>query len=234
VYATTKARFRRRFYRTLRWSLFIAFAVVLLGNRWVINSTDDYVFTNWALLPENEVGLVLGTSPFTRNGKSNPHFTGRIDAAVELYKLGKIKQLIVSGANPDAYYNEPRKMYQALVKAGVPPAVITMDFAGYRTFDSVARGKLVFGLNRVTLITQQYNAYRAVFIGKKLGLSTVAYAPAGEQSGPAFVPYLREVAARVWAIFDLFVFDSAPRFTGEPEKLPVEGLDPPPAEPKFE
>lgn len=229
----TKARLVRRSKRTLKWLLVFVVFIVALGNKWVINNTDAYVFTNWALLPENEVGLVLGTSPFTSKGKSNPHFTGRVDAAVELYKLGKVKHLIVSGANPDASYNEPRKMYQALVGAGVPAAAITMDFAGFRTFDSVARGKLVFGLDRVTIITQEYHAYRAVFIGKKLKMHPVAYAPAGEQSGPAFMPYMREVMARVWAIFDIFVFDTAPRFTGEPEKVPMDGLEEPPPAPKF-
>ncbi len=230
---SSKARLVRRSKRTVKWLLVLGAILVGLGNKWVINNTDDYVFTNWALMPENDVGLVLGTSPYTGEGKANPHFRGRIDAAVELFKLGKIKHLIVSGANPDAHYNEPRKMFQALVKAGVPPEAITMDFAGFRTFDSVARAKLVFGLDRVTIITQEYHAFRAVFIGKKLKMHPVAYAPAGEQSGPAFMPYLREVLARVRAIFDIFVFDTAPKFTGDPEKLPVDELEGPPEEPSF-
>ena len=71
-----------------------------------------------------------------------------------------------------------------------------------------------------TLITQDYHAYRALFIAKKLGLDPVAYAPAGESSGPAFRPYVREVAARVWAILDLYLLDTAPKFIGEPVPLP--------------
>lgn len=193
---------------------------VVLGNVWVVNNTEAYLFTNWAALPENEVGLVLGTGVGTGAGAPNPHFEGRIAAAVELYQLGRVKHLIVSGANPSASYNEPRRMWQALTAAGVPAQAITMDFAGLRTFDSVARAKLVFGLSRVTLITQDYHAYRALFIAKKLGLDPVAYAPAGESSGPAFRPYVREVAARVWAILDLYLLDTAPKFIGEPVPLP--------------
>lgn len=193
---------------------------LLLGNLWVVNNTEGELYTNWAALPENEVGLVLGTSPFTREGAPNPHFAGRIAAAVELYQLGRVKHLIVSGANPDASYNEPRRMWQALTAAGVPAQAITMDFAGLRTFDSMARAKLVFGLTRFTVITQDYHAYRALFIGRKLGMSPVAYAPAGESSGPAFRPYMRELAARVWAILDLYLLDTAPRFVGEPVPLP--------------
>lgn len=219
---SSKARLIRRSKRTIKWLAVLGLLLLALGNKWVINNTDDYVFTNWALMPSNEVGLVLGTSPFTRDGQPNPHFTGRIQAAAELYQLGKVKHLIVSGANPDAHYNEPRRMLKALVAAGVPASAITMDFAGFRTFDSVARAKRVFGLTQVTIITQQYLAYRAVFIGKKMKMQPIAYAPAGEQSGPAFLPYARETLARLMAIFDLFVLNTAPKFTGDPEKLPIE------------
>jgi len=196
-------------------------ALLWLGNHWLVNNTESYLYTNWAALPENEVGLVLGTSAYTAAGGPNPHFKYRLAAAVELYQLGRVKHLVVSGANPDASYNEPRRMWQALTAAGVPAQAITMDFAGFRTFDSVARAKLVFGLDHFTIITQDYHAYRALFIGKKLGMHPVAYAPAGEASGPAFRPYLREVLARVWAIFDLFLFGTEPRFIGEPEVLPT-------------
>ena len=223
----------RRGLRGLLWAtqaLVVLAALLLgLGNLWVVNNSKAYVYSNWAALPENEVGLVFGTSPYTREGRGNPHFKGRIAAAAELYQLGKIKHLIVSGANPDASYNEPRKMWQALTAAGVPASAITMDFAGFRTFDSVARAQHVFGLDRLTLITQEYHAYRAVFIGKKLKMHPVAYAAPGEESGPAFLPYVREVLARMQAILDLFLLETQPKFLGEPQRLPLEPMSEPEA-----
>lgn len=202
-----------------RWLLIgagLGALAVFLCNRWVVNSSDAYIYDNWSLLPDNEVGLVLGTSNFTREGKPNPHFAGRIHAAVELYQIGKVKKLIVSGANPDSSYNEPRRMWQELTKQGVPSDVITMDFAGFRTLDSIIRAQQVFGLNRFTIITQRYHAYRAVFIGKKLDLSVVAYAaPGGE---PGFDPrlMLREWAARFRVVLDIFLLQTEPKFLGEP------------------
>lgn len=200
---------------------FFGFAlVVLLGNRWVINSTDSYIYDNTGLLPENRVGIVLGTSPYTRGGGRSVDFAGRIDAAVALFEAGKIRHIIVSGANPDATYNEPRRMWQELVKAGVPQDALTMDFAGFRTFDTVARAKRVFGLERFTLITQKYHTYRAVFLARKMDVPAVAYiAPGTENRHP-----MREIFARVKAILDLFILRTEPRFVGEPERLP--GADP--------
>lgn len=215
---------RRSARRTLRrWLLGVLGAVVFLIwliNHWVINNTEAYVYTSWALLPNNDVGLVLGTSPYTRDGQPNPQFRGRVDAAAQLYQLGKIKHLIVSGANPDASYNEPRAMWQALVKLGVPADAITMDFAGFRTFDSVARAQAVFGLWRVTIITQCYHAYRAVFIAKKLRMAPVAYCAPGENDvGPFSRTMLREILARVKAVLDIYVLDTVPKFLGQQQPI---------------
>ena len=106
--------------RLRRWLLAIvvaAVAVVALVNNWVINNTYSYIYDDWSLLPDTDVGLVLGTSNRTRSGAPNPQFYGRINAAAQLYQLGKIKRIIVSGANPDSTYNEPRTMRRELIKA---------------------------------------------------------------------------------------------------------------------
>lgn len=202
-----------------RWLLIGAAAAILaviLSNRWVINSSDAYIYDTWSLLPETDFGIVLGTSAFTRGGKSNPHFAGRLHAAVELYQIGKIKKIIVSGANPDSTYNEPRKMWQELTRQGVSSADITMDFAGFRTLDSIVRAQQVFGLQRAIIITQRYHAYRAVFIGKKLGMDVVAYAAPGEEPGFDLRLTVREWLARLRVVLDIFLLQTQPKFLGEP------------------
>lgn len=203
-------------------TLGIVLAIVWLLNHWVINNTEAYVYSSWSLLPTNPVGLVLGTSPYTRDGHANPQFAGRVSAAAKLYHLGKVEHLLVSGANPGRNYNEPRQMWQALVKRGVPASAITMDFAGERTFDSVVRAQRVFGLQRFTIITQRYHAYRAEFIAKKMHIHAVAYAAPGDAAlGPLSHTRLREVLARVKAVLDIYVLDTQPHFGGDLEPIVV-------------
>lgn len=211
--------FRRRLRRGLIWAAVLSLALVALINNWVVNNSEAYVYSNWSLLPDNEVGLVLGTSPFTRSGKPNPQFYGRIEAAVQLYQLGKIKKIIVSGANPDSTYNEPRQMWRELTKAGIPSQAITMDFAGVRTFDSISRAKAVFNLDQVTVITQEYHAYRAVFIAKKLNIRVAGYAATSDNIGVFSRTYIREVFARVKAVLDIFVLSTEPKFLGGQETI---------------
>lgn len=216
----SRASIRRAIRRWVYIGIGVVVFLIWLLNHWVINNTYSYIYTSWSLLPENDVGLVLGTSPYTRDGQANPQFQGRVEAAAQLYQLGKVRHLLISGANPDKTYNEPRAMWQALIKLGVPQSAITMDFAGFRTFDSVARAQLVFGINRLTVITQKYHAYRAVFIGKKLHIQIVAYAaPGGADLGIFSRTRIREVLARVKAVLDIFLLDTEPKFAGSPEKI---------------
>jgi len=224
-------KFPRHLGRRLRRGSLIAAAVLLglvaLINNWVINNTYSYIYDDWSLLPDNDVGLVLGTSPHTRGGEPNPQFYGRIHAAAQLYRLGKIKRIIVSGANPDASYNEPRAMRRELVKSGVPPQAIYMDFAGFRTFDSVARAQVVFGLDRVTIITQRYHAYRAVFVAKKLHMKVAGYAAPSEEIGTFSRTMAREVLARVRVVLDIYVLHTEPKFLGAPQPVDTDNNPPP-------
>lgn len=211
---------RRTVRRWLGFALFGLALVILLSNRWVINSTDAYVYTDWALLPDNDAAIVLGTSPYVRGGGSSGEFHGRIQAAAELFRYGKVKHIIVSGANPDSTYNEPRAMRRELVKAGVPEGAITMDFAGFRTFDSIVRAHAIFGLSRFTVVTQRYHLYRAVFIGKKHGLSVVGYVARAAPDGRYGIRNPpREVLARVKAVLDVIFLGTKPKFLGEPERI---------------
>ncbi|MBL6751396.1 MAG: YdcF family protein [Nevskia sp.] len=214
-----------------RWLLIaagVALALTALINNWVINNTYSYITEDWALLPDTDTGLVLGTSTLTRGGEPNPQFKGRIQAAAQLYQAGKIKHIIASGANPNSNYNEPRAMRRELIKAGVPGQAIIMDFAGFRTFDSVARAQAVFGLDSITIITQRYHAYRAVFIAKKLHLKVAAYAAPGEEPSLFTRTMVREYFARVKAVLDIYVLRTAPKFLGTPQRVDTGG---PTAEP---
>jgi SanA protein len=206
------ARLRRRLRRGAVWAVLAGVAALVLANRWVINSTDAYLYVDSSLMPDNEVGLVLGCSPFASDGKSNQQFHGRMQAAAELFKNGKVRRLVLSGANPDQRYNEPKKMREALLELGVPSEAMVLDYAGDSTFDSITRARVVFGLDRVTVITQKYHGYRALFLARKTGLHAVAFAaPLASNGGPGLRHPPREVLARLLAILDLYVLRPEPR-----------------------
>jgi SanA protein len=188
----------------------------------VVQRTTPYVYDELETLPANDVGLLLGTSPWSRKGNESVLFQHRIEAAAAMYKAGKIRHVLASGANPDSTYNEPRKMYYALVAAGVPPEAITLDFAGFRTLDSIIRASAVFKLERYTVISQRFHVYRAVFIARHDGIPAIAYAPPEVSEKQKRRLRVREAMARVNAILDLFLLNTRPHFLGEPVQINLE------------
>ncbi len=205
-------------------------ALVVLAiacNVWVVFSTRADIYDSPQRLPWHAVGLVLGTSPYRRGGGANPFFVNRVAAAARLYHAGRVDRLLVSGANPSRYYNEPRAMFKALVARGVPASAITLDFAGFRTLDSVVRARRVFGQTRLTIISQRFHDYRALFIARYTGINAVAFAAAPVAARQAFWAHSREFFARVRAVLDLFVLHAGPRFLGSPVSLDMPSPDHP-------
>lgn len=202
--------------------LVILMIVALVGsNIWIVKSTESKVFSDPAKLPDHRVALVLGTSHKSIGGGPNPFFEFRIKTAAELYRAGKIDHFIVSGDNRTVYYNEPIEMKKALIKAGVPPTAITLDYAGLRTLDSVVRSKEIFGQNKITIITQSFHSYRALFISQYYNIDAVAMVAEDPELDRTFKVRLREYLARTRAILDLYVFKTAPRHLGEKENINI-------------
>jgi len=208
--------------RLTRGGLVIVFVVllVLVGtNLWVVTSTSNQVLTDFNLLPDKGVALVLGTSHRMVDGSPNPFFHNRMATAAELYKEGKIARFIVSGDNRTKYYNEPAEMQKALIKLGVPTEAITLDYAGLRTLDSIVRCKEIFGQSKIIIITQPFHSYRALFISHFYNMNAVALVAREPAQEAAPRVYLREYLARSKAILDLYVLGTTPRHLGEKEPI---------------
>lgn len=203
------------------FSVILASALLLLGNWWVVESTKDDIFSDYALVPANPVGLVLGTSSRLSNGLPNPLFDSRMVAAADLYRLGKISHIIVSGDNRTKFYNEPMEMRKALVKLGVPDSVITLDYAGLRTLDSVIRSKEIFGQDHITIITQPFHSYRALFISHYFDIDAVAIISQGPLQEPSAKVSVREYFARAMAILDLYILKTTPKHLGDKEPIVI-------------
>ena len=117
---------------------------VILADNIIKSASKNFLYNDITEIPENEVCMVLGTSKYLSNGQINLYYKYRIDAAVALYKAGKIKYIVVSGDNSRKTYDEPTQMKADLIAAGIPENVIYLDYAGFRTWDSVVRMKEIF------------------------------------------------------------------------------------------
>lgn len=195
--------------------------VIAAINLWIVKSADGRVYTDDRALPENEVALVLGAGRTMYGGSINLHFKARTEAAAHLYHIGKVKHLLLSGDNHMEGYDEPTDMKEALLKLGVPESAMTLDYAGFRTLDSVVRAREVFGLSRLTIVTDDFHAERAIFLSEHCGLDAVAYCSERIPFGRSANVRLREVGARVKAAMDVYLLHTQPRFLGEKVEIKI-------------
>jgi len=206
-----------RYRRALLFSLtafLLLIAFILAANFWVIRRTRDGIITRAAALPQNDVTMILGTSRTVRGRWVNPFFEGRMNAAAELYREGKTRHFLVSGDNGHEGYDEPTWMRDALVTRGVPASAITMDFAGFRTLDSMARAKAVFGLQRFTIITDDFHEPRAIFLARSYGLDVVGYPSASIPFRWSKMTRARELISRTVACVEVYALHTKPRYFG--------------------
>lgn len=185
----------------------------------VLSSANGRVYSNAKELPAHNVALVLGTSPKTQQGTPNLFFERRMKAATELYKTGKVKKLLVSGDNSTRYYDEPTAMKNALIKRGVPEKDIALDYAGFRTLDSVIRANRVFGLSDCVIVTDDFHLPRALFVAKKQGMDADGFQTEPLPRSVSPWTYTREIAARTMMWFDVRVLNRQPKFLGYLESI---------------
>ena len=207
-----------------KWMIILYVLVVLFiifSNVFIIKSTEKDIYNTISNTPGKNVALILGTSQYTVGGFTNLFFKYRIAAAADLYHLGKVKHIIVSGDNSMKEYNEPRKMLQALIELGVPSSAITLDYAGFRTLDSVVRSKKVFGQNEIIIISQRFHVERALFIANKYGMDAVGFAAQDPPKKYSLKTQIREYFAKTKAVIDLYIIHKKPKFLGKKELVNI-------------
>ena len=202
--------------------IFIVFVLLLLitiivTDQWVKNSTRNQMYNEVSAVPKRKIGLLLGTSKFVQ-GHINLYYRYRIEAAYVLYKSGRVEYILVSGDNSKTSYNEPETMRNDLIAMGIPAEKVVMDYAGFRTFDSIVRCGAVFGEDSITIISQAFHNERALFIANHKGINAIGYNAQDVPKNWSWKVAIREKFARVKMLFDL-AFNTQPKYYGPKVKI---------------
>lgn len=158
----------------------IAIVIAIIGCYTIVECKAwNKTFDNTADIPHRKVGLLLGTSPRVPNGAPNFYYINRITATANLYKAGKVDRIISSGGDyssrPSGGYNELIAMRDSLVTHGVPDSIIILDYDGTRTLNSIVKAKEIYGVDSITIISQEYHNERAIFLASQNGIDAIGY-----------------------------------------------------------
>ncbi len=167
-----------------------------------------------AQIPHEDVAIVFGAG-LSVDGTPSPMLADRVESAVKLYQQGRIHKLLMTGDNSTISYNEVVAMKQYAHDLGVPTRDITLDYAGFSTYESCYRAHQVFDVHRAVVITQNYHLPRAVYTCRQLGVNAVGLGTADREiyGLRGMIPYLlREMLANVKALSDIYLTRPHPTF----------------------
>ncbi|KWV30222.1 SanA/YdcF family protein [Micromonospora rifamycinica] len=211
--STVVRRLRRPDGRRARW-LRRAVVTALVGTvlltgatvasvAWIRADADGHLFAEQDV-PETPVALVLGTM-VESDGTPSPFLTARLEIARRLLAAGRVHAILLSGDNMHPGYDEPTAMRRWLLAHGVPAERVVLDYAGFDTYDSCARAKRIFGVDRATVVTQSFHLPRAVAVCRRLGIdaSGVGDDTARADDRTWWISSTREYGACVKAALDL-------------------------------
>lgn len=162
--------------------------------------------------------IVLGAGLW--DDKPSLMLKDRLEKGISLYKAGAAPKLLMSGDHGRTGYNEVQVMKQYAIDAGVPSEDIFMDHAGFSTYESMIRARDIFGATSPIVVTQKYHLYRAVYIGKSLGIPCLGVATDDFAYGGQFYRSLRECIARCKDVLTTQL-GTPPTYGGE--QIPISG-----------
>jgi len=126
-----------------------------------------------------EVGVVLGNKVYP-SGRPSPMLVDRLEAALRLWRAGRVQRLVVSGALGEEGHDEARVMAAYLIEAGVPRERVEVDSEGWTTADTARNAAESLGEGeRVLVVTSWFHVPRA-----KLALRRAGVAVAGGVGTP--------------------------------------------------
>ncbi len=139
--------------------------------------------------------FVLGCS-VKPDGTPSDMLRDRLDRALQLYQEFPCKIVVSGDHTVEEYYNEVACMKSYLVDAGVPSDMIYMDHKGYSTYESMYRACHIFGIRKMTIVTQEYHLYRALYLAEAFGIQADGVSAGGSSYKGQTAREIREIAAR--------------------------------------
>ncbi len=180
----------------LAFAVGAANALVLLGAEG--RSTDKV-----ADAPRAEVAIVPGAL-VEPDGDMSAMLADRVKRAAALWHAGKVEKILVSGDHGAWVYDEPDTMRKALVAAGVSPADVFEDHAGFDTWATMVRARSIFGIRDAVVVTQGFHMPRALYLADAAGIeATGLTADLHEWGFQGRKSTVREVLSRAKAVVDV-------------------------------
>lgn len=206
--SSPRAQKRRKFWRRTALILLGVLVGLPIAAHEQVRLTASGRIHSAQAAPEAPFAIVLGCA-VRPNGEPSLVLQARLDAAATLWKVGRVRSLLVSGSGDQPHYDEPGTMRRVLRDLGVPDQAIIEDPRGLRTLDTMIRAREVYGITEALIVTQRWHLPRSLFLARtRGGIDCSGVAAEEPRSRSTWWTPRREIAARVVAWLDVYALGS--------------------------
>jgi SanA protein len=195
------------------------FLVAVIADICVAISGMRNIYAGIDGLPQAQAVLVPGAAVY-RGGQMSAVFFDRAAVALEVYRAGKVKKILVSGDHSRGNYDEVNIAKKFFLDNGVPGEDVFVDYAGFDTYSSVYRAKEIFQVQSLIISTQEFHLPRALYLARQIGIKADGIKADLRNYDLGFYNVLRENAARTKAFWDV-ASNAVPKFLGD--TIPITG-----------
>lgn len=114
-----------------------------------------------------DAAVVLSTRAY-EEGRLNPCLVARVEAAVELYRAGKVKKLVMTGGVSRDFQSASGNMQAIAEKMGVPKEDIIQERRAENTFENIVFSRdFIENSPRVVIVSAGFHLARARMMADK-------------------------------------------------------------------
>ncbi len=199
-------------------SFFVIVISLSLYANIILTRTENKIYPDVESVPTSSVALVFGAG-LTRTGVPSAVLADRVATAAELYKAGKVQKILMTGDNGRASYDEVTAMKKLAIEKGVPAEHITLDYAGFRTYDSCYRAKTIFGVENVIAVSQYFHLPRIIYLCEARGIKTIGIVADKREYQYENAWDRREFIARAITWVEVNITKPKPKYLGKYEPI---------------
>lgn len=168
----------------------------------IVLATTAHQRTDAAGAQPAPVAIVLGAG-LDASGRPSWMLQRRLDTAIDLYRRGVVRAMVMSGDHSTTDHDEVAAMAAYVQARGVPTAAVVLDHAGFDTYSSCYRAHSVWGIEKAVVVSQSFHLPRAVFLCRRLGVDVTGVAAADAEWSVTAYGWAREIPAIDKALLDL-------------------------------
>lgn len=191
----------------------IGFVILISANLFIVKNAKEIYSPTQA--PTTTLAIIFGGGMKNNGAEMSDMQWDRVSVGAELFKSGKVEQLMITGDDGWFKDDEITAMRNRLIELGVPVEKIAADPHGYRTYESCLRETSLYGVTSSIVISQSFHLPRIQYLCEHFGLQTTLVHADKRGYESWWIQNAREWLARVKAVVQVEITKPGPM---NPEK----------------